>query len=85
MASGPGHECRWRVPLQAARRVVKYLGAKDTDAKATRKFAKQKGPEGVEVIDILFGVKHIDQFDNDKVVVLRVNKGQLDLEPIVLP
>ena len=70
---------------QAARRVVKYLGAKDTDAKATRKFAKQKGPEGVEVIDILFGVKHIDQFDNDKVVVLRVNKGQLDLEPAVLP
>ena len=42
-------------------------------------------PEGVEVVDILFGVKHIDQFDNDKVVVLRDNKGQLDLEPAVLP
>jgi len=70
---------------QAARRVVKYLGDKDTDPKSARKFARQKGPEGVEVIDILFGVKHIDQFDNDKVVVLRDNKGQLDLEPAVLP
>ena len=70
---------------QAARRVVKYLGAKDTDVKSTRRFSKQKGPEGMEVIDILFGVKHIDQYDNDKVVVLRDNKGQLDLEPAVLP
>ena len=70
---------------QAARREVKYLGAKDTDAKSARRFSKQKGPEGMEVIDILFGVKHIDQYDNDKVVVLRDNKGQRDLEPAVLP
>jgi hypothetical protein len=70
---------------QAAQRVVKYLGPKDTDAKSARKFAKQKGPEGVEVIDMLFGVKHIDQYDNDQVVVLRDNKGRLDLEPAVLP
>ena len=65
---------------------LKYLGATETNEKAARRVVKQKkGPEGVEVVDILFGVKHIDQFDNDKVVVLRDNKGQLDLEPAVRP
>ena len=65
---------------------MKYLGAKEINEKAARRVVKQKkGPEGMEVIDILFGVKHIDQYDNDKVIVLRDNKGQLDLEPAVLP
>jgi len=65
---------------------MKYLGAKEINEKAARRVVKQKkGPEGMEVIDMLFGVKHIDQYDNDKVVVLRDNKGQLDLEPAVLP
>jgi len=65
---------------------LKYLGATETNEKAARRVVKQKkGPAGIEVVDILFGVKHIDQFDNDKVVVLRDNKGQLDLEPAVLP
>jgi hypothetical protein len=65
---------------------LKYLGATETNEKAARRVVKQKkGPAGMEVVDILFGVKHIDQFDNDKVVVLRDNKGQLDLEPAVLP
>jgi hypothetical protein len=65
---------------------MKYLGAKQTNEQAARRIVKQKsGPEGMEVVDMLFGVKHIDQFDNDQVVVLRDNKGRLDLEPAVLP
>ena len=65
---------------------MKYLGAKETNEKAARRTVKQKkGPEGMEVIDVLFGVKHIDQFANDKVVVLRDTKGKLSLEPAVLP
>ena len=65
---------------------MKYLGAKETNEKAARRnFKKKKGPEGMEVIDVLFGVKHIDQFANDKVVVLRDTKGKLSLEPAVLP
>jgi hypothetical protein len=65
---------------------MKYLGAKQTNEKAARRIVKQKsGPEGIEVVDMLFGVKHIDQYDNDQVVVLRDNKGRLDLEPAVLP
>ena len=62
------------------------LGAKETNEKAARRTVKKKkGPEGMEVIDVLFGVKHIDQFANDKVVVLRDTKGKLSLEPAVLP
>ncbi len=65
---------------------LKYLGAKQINKKAARRNVKQKtGPAGMEVVDILFGVKHIDQYDNDKVIVLRDNKGRLDLEPAVLP
>lgn len=65
---------------------MKYLGAKQTNEQAARRIVKQKsGPEGMEVVDMLFGVKHIDQYDNDQVVVLRDNKGRLDLEPAVLP
>ncbi len=65
---------------------MKYLGAKQTNEQAARRIVKQKsGPEGMEVVDMLFGVKHIDQFNNDQVVVLRDNKGRLDLEPAVLP
>jgi len=65
---------------------MKYLGAKETNEKAARRTVKKKkGPEGMEVIDVLFGVKHIDQFANDKVVVLRDTKGKLSLEPAVLP
>ena len=65
---------------------MKYLGAKETNEKAARRTVKKKkGPEGMEVLDVLFGVKHIDQFANDKVVVLRDTKGKLSLEPAVLP
>ena len=65
---------------------MKYLGAKETNEKAARRTVKKKkGPEGMEVIAVLFGVKHIDQFANDKVVVLRDTKGKLSLEPAVLP
>ena len=65
---------------------MKYLGAKETNENAARRTVKKKkGPEGMEVIDVLFGVKHIDQFANDKVVVLRDTKGKLSLEPAVLP
>jgi hypothetical protein len=65
---------------------MKYLGAKETNEKAARRTVKKKkGPEGMEVIDVLFGVKHIDQFANAKVVVLRDTKGKLSLEPAVLP
>ena len=63
-----------------------YLQAKDVNEKAARRIVdKPNGPSGMEVVPTLFGVTQIDQFDNDAVVVLRDNKGGLDLEPIVLP
>ena len=76
---GPSQYWGCRVDLQ-------YLGAEDVNEKAARRVVdKPKGPSGMEVVPALFGVKQIDQFDNDAVVVLRENDGRLDVEPIVLP
>ena len=65
---------------------LKFLSAEKTNEQAAvRKIKQPKDPRGMEVIDVLFGVKQVDQLDNDQIVVLRDNKGALDLELAVLP
>lgn len=72
-----------------ARIDLKYLGANgadNTNEKAARRDTKQKsGPEGIEVVDSLFGAVHVDKFNNDEAVVLREDGAKLVLEMAKLP
>ncbi len=63
-----------------------YLGAKDVNEKAVRRiFKKRKGPDGIEVIEALFGAKQVAKLSDSEMVVLRDNNGKLDLEVAALP
>ena len=60
-----------------------YMAAEETNEEAARRAVNErKGPEGMEVLETLFGVKHIDKLDNNEVVVLRDDNGKLDLEAL---
>jgi len=72
-----------------ARIDLKYLAASTPDTtneKAARRNVKEKsGPDGVEIVDSLFGALHVDKFDNTEAVVLRENGDKLVLEMAKLP
>jgi hypothetical protein len=62
-------------------------GAEDkANEKATWRDVKAKtGPEGIEIVDALFGAVQVDKIDNESAVVLRDTDGKLSLEVIALP
>ncbi len=63
-----------------------YLNAKEINEKAVRRNVKKpKGPDGIEIVDILAGAVHIDKLGGKEIVVLRDNKDHLDLEIATLP
>ena len=63
-----------------------YLDAEDINEEAARRDVKQKqGPNGIEIVDQLFGAVHIDKLQKKEIVVLRDNAGHLDLEIAELP
>lgn len=63
-----------------------YMKAEDINEKAVRRIVKErKGPEGIEVIEALFGAKQVAKLSETQMVVLRDNKGKLDLEVAELP
>jgi len=63
-----------------------YLSAKNTNEDATRRdVKKEKGPDGIEIVDALSGAVHIDKLSNEEIVVLRDDDGRLDLELARLP
>lgn len=68
-----------------------YLDAQDVNEKAARRnVAEKSGPDGIEIVDALFGAVQVAQLDNDQIVVLRANaandsEDKLSLEPDRLP
>lgn len=82
------HTQRFHKPLfgpseyWGARMDAKYLDAADTNENAIRRDTKQaKGPEGIEIVDALFGARHVAKLDNDAAIVLRDGA----LETVTLP
>ena len=58
----------------------------NTNEKATWRDEKAKsGPDGIEIVEALFGCVHVDKLNNDEMVVLRENGDKLSLELARLP
>lgn len=71
----------WGVRIESS-----YLTAKKTNEDSARRDTKTKsGPKGVEIVDALFGAVQVDKLSNTEMVVLREEKGQLNLELAPLP
>ncbi len=72
-----------------ARVDMNYLTASSADKinenAIQRNVKENKGPEGIEVVDALFGAMQISQLDNDEIVVLRENGEKQALEMARLP
>jgi hypothetical protein len=66
---------------------MSYLAeAENVNEEAARRLVSEKaGPEGIEVVEELFFAKHVDKLNDNEMVVLRDNKGHLDLEISKLP
>jgi hypothetical protein len=75
--------------MWGARISMDYLDAKapdKTNENAARRDEKApKGPDGIEIVDSLFGAVQADKFDNTKAISLKDNEGTLSLEVAVLP
>ncbi|MDZ4286765.1 MAG: hypothetical protein U0984_02340 [Prosthecobacter sp.] len=57
-----------------------------TNENATRRDEKApKGPEGIEIVDTLFGVVQVDKLSDAEAMVLRDTDGKLSLEVAALP
>lgn len=73
----------------ASRVSMDYINASEdkTNEKATRRNEKEtKGPEGIEIIDSLFGAVHVDKLGGQDAVVLRESEeNKLSLEVVTLP
>jgi hypothetical protein len=86
------HTQRFHKPLfgpseyWGARMDMKYLDAAETNENAIRRDTKQpKGPEGIEIVDALFGAVQVAKLDNASALVLRDHDGALALETVTLP
>lgn len=68
-----------------------YLNAQNINEKAARRdTATKAGPDGIEIVDALFGAVQVAQLDNDQIVVLRADPNgdtdaNLSLELAQLP
>ena len=82
------HEKRPLGPSQywGVRVDMSYLSSSKINADAARRdVGKQTGPDGIEVVEALFYVRHVAKLNNREMVVLRDNKGAMDLEVKKLP
>jgi hypothetical protein len=86
------HTQRFHKPLfgpsefWGARVDMSYLNSDKVNEKATRRDTKQpKGPEGIEIVDALFGAVQVAKLDNTDAVVLRDHEGALAIETVELP
>ena len=65
---------------------IDLLGTDEINEKAARRDIKtKKGPEGIEIVDALFGARYVDKLNDSEIVVLRDNEGKLDLDIAKLP
>lgn len=75
--------------MWGARISMDYLDAQapdKTNENAARRDEKQpKGPEGIEIVDALFGAVQVDKLSDTEAVVLRDTEGTLSLEVAALP
>jgi hypothetical protein len=64
-----------------------FINAQETtNEKATRRDVSQpKGPEGIEIVDALFGAVQVDKLTDTEAMVLREKEGKLSLEVAALP
>jgi len=82
------HEKRPLGPSQywGVRVDMSYLTSSKVNADAARRdVSKQAGPTGIEVVEALFYARHVAKLNNREMVILRDNKGALDLEVKELP
>lgn len=75
--------------MWGARISMDYLDGKTpdkTNENAARRDEKQhEGPQGIEIVDALFGAVQVDKFSNSEAIVLRDHEGTLSLEVAALP
>jgi hypothetical protein len=75
--------------MWGARISMDYLDAKTpdkTNENAARRDEKlPKGPEGIEIVDALFGAVQVDKLSNTEAIILRDTEGTLSLEVAALP
>jgi hypothetical protein len=72
--------------MWGARISMDYLDAPQTNENAARRDEKSpKGPDGIEIVDALFGAVQADKLDNTRAIVLKDNEGTLSLEVAALP
>jgi hypothetical protein len=63
-----------------------YLDAPQTNENAARRDEKQhEGPQGIEIVDSLFGAIQADKLDNTRAIILKDTEGTLSLEVAALP
>lgn len=86
------HTQRFHKPLfgpseyWGARMDMAYLKGDKTNDNAIRRDTKlPKGPDGIEIVDALFGAVHVAKLDNNDAVVLRDHDGALAIETVSLP
>lgn len=70
-----------------ARISMDYVNAvEEVNEKAVWRDVKEKqGPEGIEILDALFGAVQVDRLDDREMVVLREQDGRFSLEVAALP
>ncbi|MBL9144198.1 MAG: hypothetical protein JNM99_11015 [Verrucomicrobiaceae bacterium] len=86
------HTQRFHKPLfgpsefWGARVDMAYLKSEKVNEKAIRRDTKQaKGPEGIEIVEALFGAVQVAKLDNSNAIVLRDHEGALAIETVELP
>ena len=65
--------------------VLRSDAAQVNEKAARRNTATKSGPEGIEILDVLFGAVQVDKLSDSEMVVLRENGDRLDLELAALP
>ena len=74
--------------LWGARISMDYINAAESKANenATRRDVNEKtGPEGIEIVDQLFGAVQVAKLNDREMMLLKDNDGRLDLEVATLP
>jgi len=57
-----------------------------TNENAVRRDVKQpKGPDGIEIVDALFGAMQADKLSDEEAVIIKGNDGKLSMEVVALP
>ncbi len=64
---------------------INNAGDKINEQATWRDVKANAGPDGIEIVDALFGAVQVDKVDDRSAVVLRETEGKLSLEVIALP